>query len=322
MVGSIVRPYRWNTPTKWLLIFIAVLVPLAVTLFIADELNLSMNLLGWLNLCILLSLSIWMLIDGLFGRRAVYSLFGVPEEPPDPNVLFWRKVGCLASMQFGLAGAAIAIISGGNESQGSVLSANLGPLFILLSSFGASFGWLYQGHMAGLKNRASETREAIKEYLESDAVAEAYLQSNRLVAHIRRTHGVDYQEPIPLSLMQTKIREMPFEYRPPGNNTSSLENTIDIFFNSLNRLAWEARSGSLDANSIITILRPRYVRNLFVFSEYIASTTAAETVPSLGRLRATRRTWEHMLWLATLMPIRTDDGVDAEKLVLPPISAG
>lgn len=321
MLGSIVRPYRWSAPIKWLLILSVLFILFIAIMLTADWLGLIINPLGWLNIGVLMYLSTWMLVDGLFGRRAVYSLCGEPEESPEPNVLFWRKVGFLASIQFGLAGAAIAIISGEGDRQSSVLSENLGPLFILLSSFGASFGWLYQGHMAGQSNRASETREAINQYLQSDAVFEAYSQSSRLVAYIRRTYEIIRQEPMPICLMQTTINNVPIEYRPPGDGARSLEDTIDIFFDALNRLAWEARSGSLDINSIIHLLRQRYVRNAFVFSEYIAYTTEAEWVPRLGRCRAKNKTWEHMLWLVTLMPISDSDDVDASKLVLPPLRA-
>lgn len=271
---------------------------------------------GYINLVLVMVLVNWYQLDATFPRRQIYAFFNTNEPVLSHEIRFWRRVIFLLLLLLPVAVTLVEIIRP-PESTAAIPQAAATPAAAIITAFLASIGWMFQRFEQDKSNRALSTQKAFERF---------YGEANMsLLDHIIRYTGAvraqgtyDRAKPLPIEIMaykppRSKLRALIAQEEPP-----SLEQLVDRFFNILNQLAFGIRQGELDFRTIEMIMRPRYVQFSFVFFESIKLSTAAVFDPATGRWRATRRTWEHMLWLTDKFPILSIDLARPEYLVLPP----
>lgn len=270
---------------------------------------------GWVNLGLIHLLFSWYLADGLFARRAIYRFFGLTEPYMRHAVRFWRAIGLLALFLLGVAATIVKLQQSVAGQQDEIPQDAIVPLAAIVTAFLASTGVLLTRYEQGKADRTKTSLDAIREQLYGTHLTKVYDDVRELTSLCRKQFGIQSRAPIPVACM--KIRKQKSGWlgsRPTGK---TLEYSVDQFFNALNQLALGVRMGHLDHTTVELLLRPRYLLFGFVFFEYIRQETKAE-VESNGRWRSQNRTWEHMLWFTSKLPMLKADGTDWQRIVMPP----
>jgi hypothetical protein len=269
---------------------------------------------GWLAALAVLALLDWYVLDWLLPRRAVHRLFGRSEPVLSHRLRFVRQVAL-----FGILIVAVAVtlvqLLGASDNGSRIPSAAATPLAGITTAFLASFGWLYTRFEQEKAERARATQEAIKRFYDESNMSQ-HRTITALAAEYRRAHGFPGGKPFPPGAFDEYL-EIESESAAGTKVRKRLREALDRFFNILNQIAFGVRQGELDYQTVEMILRPRYIQFGFVFFEYIRQETKAEQ-ESDGRWRSQTRTWEHMLWLTSRLPMLKTDGTDWQHIVMPP----
>jgi hypothetical protein len=272
---------------------------------------------GWLNVAILSGIVGWYAYDAAQGERLVSG------PPIRPSRRFLRKVALLASVAAGLAAAGLAFYQApqtADDSQTAALIPRdaIAPLFAFIGAVLAAFGWLYTTFEKEKADRAAHTLQAIRDQLYGEPVSSAYALMSGMVVKLRTDHGLVRKDTFPLALMETKVDEFS-NLRDIGKHKGrTLRDLVIDTFNAMNQLALGVRAGQFDLRTIESVLRPRFVRNAYIFAPFIreevVDPASAESPP-----RATDRAWEHFLWLVQcLSKDESIDEIELKQMVLPP----
>lgn len=280
------------------------------------------NSWGWANIALFDALLLWLAADTLFPRRAIYRFFRSNEEPLKPELRFWRKVAVAGSALAGLASCSIAMLQpsrGAMTGPTTIPDAALGPIFVLIGAFLASFGVMYTVFEKEKSDRANNTSLAIRDQLYSDRVSTILTQMQALIEHIKEKKGLRYEDMVPLEDMETKLGSLAKGRHPGGDDAATLWHLADYFMNSLDQMALGVRIGYYDLRAIELIIRPRVIRYAYLFAPYIQKWTKASFDANSGRWSAQTRTWEHYLWLVSNFQILESDRIgDKKQIVCPP----
>jgi len=321
--NSILHVRDWPSASRFFVIILAVIALNVLTWWSASQLGLSLVSWGWANLAIISGLVAWYFIDALFPRRAIYEVWGDTEGPLRLELRLWRKMILLTCVVIGLAGAGITLYPLDELTRQSTAPVKippeaLRPLFVLVGAYLAAIGWLYTTFEKEKSDRASNTLMAIRDQLYGNHVSTVHLQLQLLTKDIQAKMHLGHMDPIPSDKMARKVSDLPDDIRPDGRISLTLTEVLDQFLNALNQLALGVRLGQFDLRTVQLVLRPRFIRYAFVYSEYIREQTKAEQESTEGRWRSKVRTWEHFLWLVSRLDVLETDQVDINKIVLPP----
>jgi len=307
---------------KWFLSFSFLVLLASSILFIGTQLGTAPNHWGWLNLFIFLSIIAWYLLDVMVARRSIYRFLGDAEDPIKPEIRLFRKVVLLASALLGASAASLAILYNGppppNAPPIYIPKGAQNSLLVLTGIFLAAFGWMYTGFQKEKADRVTNTLQVIRDQMYGDHVSTVYRQMTALMRHARKADDVPNEGILPMHAFAIKLVDIPEENRPEGPRARTLEYLTVQFMNALDHIAFGVRQGQFDLRTVEMVLRPRFIRHAFVFANYIEDSTNAKTDTRTGRLRAQTRTWEHLLWLVTKLPVLKSDDVDESKIILPP----
>lgn len=269
---------------------------------------------GWLAALAVMALLNWYMIDWALPRRAIYHLMGRSEPVLNHRLRFVRQIVLFAILITAVAVTLVQLL--GESDNGSLIpSAAATPLAGITTAFLASFGWLYTRFEQEKAERARATQEAIKRFYDESNMSQ-HRTIAALTAAYREAHGFPGGEPLPKTAFDEPV-EIESEASPPVKGKKRLREPLDRFFNILNQIAFGVRQGELDYQTVEMILRARYIQFGFMFFEYIKQETEAQET-SGGRWRSQKRTWEHMLWLTSELPMLKVDGTDWERIVMPP----
>ncbi|MEL6857179.1 MAG: hypothetical protein AAFO74_02255 [Pseudomonadota bacterium] len=272
---------------------------------------------GWVNMTIASAIIAWYTADSLIARRTIYKLFGESEDTIKHELRLWRRVALLTSALTAVGSAMIALAP--QAGKGNVIPAlAAGPIAILTGAFLATLGWMYTRFEQEKSDRAAATLQAIREQLYGEYISKVYRQMRVMSDHYRTINGISDSEPLPIAAMETQLTDLQADRQPEGSKSTTLEYATDQFFNALNQLAFGVRQGQFDLRTIEMVMRPRFVRHAFLFFEYIKKETKAKEHPRLVRHRATKRTWEHFLWLTSKLDVLATDNIEFEYIVMPP----
>lgn len=269
---------------------------------------------GWLASLSVMALLNWYMIDWLLPRRAIHHMLGRSEPVLNHRLRFVRQIALFGILIIAVAVTLVQLL--GESDNGSLIpSAAATPLAGITTAFLASFGWLYTRFEQEKAERARATQEAIKRFYD-----ESNMSQNRTIAALtaayREAHGFPGGEPLPKTAFDEPV-EIESEASPPVMGKKRLREPLDRFFNIMNQIAFGVRQGELDYQTVEMILRARYIQYGFMFFEYIKKETDAQE-GSGGRWQSQKRTWEHMLWLTSKLPMLKTDGTDWERIVMPP----
>lgn len=286
--------------------------PLLVLAF-SGYVELRLAPLGFANLALLTGLLLWYLADTLYHRRTIYRFFGRDEPVIRPGLRLWRRVVTLTAAMAAVAHG-IAMLSPQIPGEHHVVPpAALPPLTVVTAALLATLGWMYTAFEKEKTDRAAHTLATIRSQLSGDYLLTVHSQLVGLTQHVERA------KPFPLDQMNRSLADLPRRDRPRGRPSTSVRSAAVQFLNELDHIALGVRRGQFDFRSIQLLLRERFVRTAFRFSEFIADETDAQRDETLGRPRSTRRTWQDFLWLVGRMNVFDGDQVDASLIVLPPL---
>lgn len=287
---------------------------------VSQNLSLHVTWLGLANTLVASLICSWYVLDGNLHRRSFYELFGVIEPPLKPSIRFWRKVVLLTCALAAVGAAGIALQQDANIQSASPLipPAALNQISILTAALIAGVGWMFTGFEKEKSDRAANTLTAIRDQLYGAQVSDTIRAIRLIIEKYRKKHGIPPKEPLPMAAMETQLLSVEKGLRPPSLPPEiTLGSLVDQFFNALNQLAFGVRQGQFDKSTVEMVLRPRFVRHVYVFKEYIKSETDAASVGK-GYFRSQKRTWEHLLWIVYHFPLLESDKIEPNTLVLPP----
>jgi len=269
---------------------------------------------GWLASLSVMALLNWYMIDWLLPRRAIHHILGRSEPVLNHRLRFVRQV-----LLFGILIIAVAVtlvqLLGESDGGSLIPSAAATPLAGITTAFLASFGWLYTRFEQEKAERARATQEAIKRFYDESNMSQ-HRTISALATAYRDAHDFPNGQPLPQSAFDEYL-DITSEASPAIKSSKRMREPLDRFFNILNQIAFGVRQGELDYQTVEMILRARYIQFGFVFFEYIKQETQAKE-DSTGRWRSQKRTWEHMLWLTSKLPMLKADGTDWDRIVMPP----
>lgn len=315
--NTLLNVRAWPNGLRFFCVWLPGLALTLISLWVADFLELNLNTYGWANASVVYVIITWYSVDALFPRRSVYYnfVFKDTEGPLRSEIRLWRKLAILTCGVLAIACAGIVLHP--RESTDQLLPPEaLRSLFVLSAAYLAALGWLYTTFEKEKSDRASNTLMAIRDQLYGGHIESIY-EKLRLGSHVARSqYGLSVRDVLPMCAMECTL---PLQ----GNNNQRSEpeklyQVLDLFLNALNQLALGVRLGQFDLRTIELVLRPRFVRLTYVFSEYIIKHTEASYDENIKRWRSTVLTWEHLLWLTDQMPILATDNVHRDKIVLPP----
>jgi hypothetical protein len=290
-------------------------VLMCAVLFAIDIVGLKLlEPFGWGNLAAIQLLCSWYLIDGRIPRRRIYGSFGLSEPYLRHEIRFWRAIALLV---FTLMGVGVTLVSLLRTSQASntIPAGAAIPVAGIITAFLASFGVLLTRFEQSKADRTKASLDAIREQMYGAHLTKIYSDVRKLTSECQKAMGLERSHPLPTACMTFEQVDHESGPKPPDGKTLSYN--VDQFFNALNQLALGVRLGHLDHTTIELLLRPRYIQFSFIFFEYIKQETSAQ-LESNGRWRSQKRTWEHMLWLTSKLPMLKADGTDWDRIVMPP----
>ncbi|MGF1604950.1 MAG: hypothetical protein ACFB22_01305 [Rhodothalassiaceae bacterium] len=289
-------------------------------LWLADEFGLIILWEGWVAHGLINTLIAWYLVDIFFPRRSMYAWFGLMEEPIKPEIRLWRKALLLA-LVLGAAAACTATLLGTDSKARAALQSSdaVRTTALLTGAYLAAFGWMFTTYENEKSRRESFTLQAIQYQLYDDGLDSIRVQLTAMVLHIREKHKILLEDPIPINFMKLQLRSLHKDLYATGRYGETLSEILDRYLDHLNQIAFGVRDGQFDIRTIEMVLRRRFLRIAFVFSEYIAKTTRAVDDRQAGRKRATTRTWEHFLWLVYHFPILPSDGISRPEVIVLPL---
>jgi hypothetical protein len=277
------------------------------------------GLFGWGNMALACAIVAWYTADVLFARRSIYAFFGEVEGQLRHGLRFWRRVTLLI-LAIGGIGAAV-VVRLDPDGVGTLNKDSIGPIAILTGAFLASFGWMYTRFEQDKADRASATLSAIRDQMYNDRTRTIYEVMALLSTHCVKK--LNAPEDRPFSKAELELRTTDQGVLTEGERNAlpdiTHEAACDEFISRLDQLAFGVRQGQFDLETIRQVLRPRFVKIAFRYFENIRTSTVAERDHRYGRYRATKRTWEHFLWLTTKMEVLTSDkGISHKFIILPP----
>lgn len=286
---------------------------------------------GYLNLSLISVILFWYLVDTSFHRREIYEFFGLYEG----RLRLWLRMLRMLTLIFLILIAIAAVVNTkldmlltDNSVDAVNIQLNRTRSLVLLSGVAlGALGWMYTNHQKQKSDRSTSTLHAIRDQMYDISVSNDYLKLVRLCSEIRESHNLEKIAPFDANLFNIKLSRYSDD---DVNHNVTLEALVDRLLNTLNQLALGVRQGQFDYITVELVLRPRFIRHAYQFSEYILKETAAiEYIPknwlekiwyrnAKGRMISTKRTWEHFMWLAWKLPVLSTDQVEASQIVMPP----
>ncbi|MEM6858130.1 MAG: hypothetical protein AAF559_09685 [Pseudomonadota bacterium] len=255
-------------------------------------------------------------MDGMFPRRSLYYGIGLPEPYLKFEIRFWRAIILLALALAGVA-ATLVMVLGGPQPGVPIPEKAATPLAGITTAFLASLGWLFTRFESGKSDRASATLDAIKTQLYDAHLDGIIKRIQSLVKRYRQDKSFAGARPLPFEAIDEPLKIYVQDNHPSRERRLTLRQPVNDFFNALNQIALGVRQGELDRSTVESLLRPRYLQYNFIMFEYVVKATGALKQPN-GRWQAQNRTWEHMLWLTSKLPMLEKDQTDWEHIVMPP----
>lgn len=272
---------------------------------------------GYLNYILILGIVFWYLLDRLLSRREIYELADLYEGRLRLWVRMLRILVLLFCLLLAIASAVAAkleVLSLSFPDAGAEIGFNSSRSLVLLSGIAiAALGWMFANHQKQQSDRAASTLKEIHEQLGNPNLVETYVRLMFMVGKISKSHNIAADDKIPMDVMNILLSR--YTKKMDSDNVK-LSLLVDRFFNALNQLALGVRQGQFDFKTIELILRPRFVRQAFRFSDYIAEETKAFS--HKDRRYSSTRTWEHFLWLVTKLPKYDLTLAQEREIVLPP----
>lgn len=296
----------------------------------ADVLGVTPTALGWINFVVFYALSASTIVGAALGRRRCYEVFGQQEPVPIPSIGLWRRILLLTSSFAALIGVLVAHAPNGAIMQ---LPSGVSGLAILASAYIASFGWMYTTFHNERAERTANTLATIRDLTYAARPAETHDALVQLLGSYRSSHGIPRTAVLPCEALETPVDELLSTDRASAIPARTFGEIVDDALNILDQAALGVREGQLDFSTVDLTLRSRYVRQAYVFADYIAAQTRVEHLVegkvhsemqgTRPRRRARDRTWEHFLWLTAKFETVPDDGIqDVTALIAPPFRYG
>lgn len=312
--------------------------------WISDQFDLVILFpLGWMNAAAASGIAAW------YASDAARSPYALPMDgPPKPTIRFWRKIALLASIYLGLASAGYCLFQAARPlaSTENISSNEVAALLALTGAFVAAFGWLYTTFEKEKADRASLTLQAIRDQFYGEPTATLHMLLAVKVAELRK----DRSAGLTLDQLQTRIEKKVTKNvvksvgagdatedsiersdgLDPGKHAGrTLEELSTELLNSLNQMSLGVRLGQFDIRTIHLSMRPRLLRLAHTFSMLIYVSTRSPTKitpeeramlhPPVESPKAQTLTWEHFLWLVSLMNPQDSDQVNDKAITLPPV---
>lgn len=268
---------------------------------------------GLLNLAVASVLIWWWLVDLFFPRRSIYRFFGRIEGTLKHGLRFWRQILLLTSALLGLGGALAATLDWRlSEASNDPESARY--IALLAAAWLASFGWMYTRFEQDRADRVKATLAALREHMTGGATSNLYFDLSVFASEINAPTDRPYT--------RDELKKAASDIAAFNNRvlqTPTLSDTADQIINSYDRLALGVRQGYFEFDTVNLAIRARLLRIAFRYHYLICdSTDAVEDLAFPKRMRSTKRTWEHFLWLTSRVEAMTTDKVDYRHIVMPP----
>lgn len=257
----------------------------------------------WPNHFLLCFLITWYFVDITTPRQKIYRLFNDTEDVVKLEVRFFRRTLLVVT-------SVLAIV---HQVKPSMDSDYFFPILIGII---ATFGWMYTNFRNEISNRANNTLNIIStQYGEEESAIRDQI--------LLFANHADLKTVFPESIFDMKLSEISDKPLLDSRSSRTFTQIANRLLNELNRVALGVRQGRYDAAMIEKLLRPRYVRHAYLLSKFICKHTEAVKDKKSGQYYATKRTWEHFLWLVTRLPVYSSDKLPADvrvsHFVHPPI---
>lgn len=269
---------------------------------------------GWIALTIVLALANWYAVDWVFPRRHIYRFFGRAEPLLSHRLRFARQIALFTTLIVSVAVTLVELL-GKSDNASLIPSDAATPLAAITTAFLASLGWLYTRFEQEKADRARATQEAFKRFYGDTNISLQEIIKD-LIGRYREETGFSDVEPLPLDAID-KPMKINTDKGSPDKVEMTLRGPLDRFFNELNKIAFGVRHGELDYHTVEMIMRPRYIEYNYIFFEYVRNQTNAFPIGETDFYRSNRRTWEHMLWLTSRLPLLKTDNLDWTRIVMP-----